>query len=79
MSESKLEQDAGRNGQDERQGDLRDVRGGPAPDHSVEERSAHKDAQMADVRPDRAIVESDLPAGLQRERKGPLSPKDGRR
>lgn len=46
-----------------------------------EKRTAHQDAQPgADVRPETAVVgEDDLPAGLKRERKGPLSPSSGRR
>ena len=75
-------------GQDQRQGDLRDTQGGtygvtPASGnrHRLEEIStAHEDAQSgADVRPAAVVSEDDLPAGLKRERTGPLSPIRGRR
>ena len=88
MNDSKPKQRAGLHSQDKQQGDLRDTCGGTygvkpkshgARDRSMEERTAHEDAQPgADVRPDGTLVESDLPAGLQRGRKGPLNPKHGR-
>jgi len=76
----------GLRGDDQRQGDLRDTRGGtygvtPSSRPRVEEvRTAHQDAQHgADVRPEPVVTGSGLPEGLARERKGPLNPSSGRR
>jgi hypothetical protein len=79
----------GLQGEDRREGKLRDTRGGTydvTPEtgrhERVEERpTAHEQAQWgADVRPDPVVLEEDdLPEGLKRERKGPLNPSSGRR
>jgi len=79
----------GLQGEDKRQGALRDTRGGaygvtPASGRQgqVEERrTAREDAQSgADARPELVVEqEDDLPEGLKRERQGPLNPSSGRR
>ena len=79
----------GLQGEDKRQGDLRDTRGGaygvtPASDRrerTAEQRTAGQDSQPgADLRPSTEVMEEDdLPEGLKRERKGPLNPTTGRR
>jgi hypothetical protein len=75
-------------GEDKRQGQLRDPRGGTydatpaAGTHKqmVERRTVHEQAQRgADVRPEAVIAQDgDLPEGLERERKGPYNRKTGR-
>ena len=79
----------GLQGEDRRQGKLRDTRGGPydvtprsGQHEQIQERpTPHEKAQWgADVRPEPVVVEEDdLPEGLKRERKGPLNPGSGRR
>jgi hypothetical protein len=77
----------GLRGQDQQQGALRDTQGGtygvtPSELTKVtvtEHRTEHPGAQPgADVRPKTTVTESDLPAGLRHERKGPLNPSSGR-
>lgn len=79
----------GLHGEDKRQGDLRDTRGGSygvtpssGRHEQVEEHpNPHEAAQRgADVRPEPVVVQQDdLPEGLKRPRKGPLNPSSGRR
>ena len=89
MSEKKNHPARGLHGEDQRQGDLRDIQGGTFDanpgDHSatgkpLEQRTPHQDAQSgADVRPDSVHSPDTLPDGLRRERKGPLNKTSGRR
>ena len=79
----------GLRGKDSQQGDLRDTRGGtygvtPSEATKVitvtEPRTQHQDGQHGtDVHSGTTVTESDLPAGLRQERKGPLNRSSGRR
>jgi hypothetical protein len=45
----------------------------------TEHRTEHQNVQQgAGVTPETAITDTDLPAGLRQERKGPLNPSSGR-
>ena len=77
----------GLRGQDQQQGALRDTQGGtygvkPSGFTKVitvtEDRTEHQAQQGADVRPETTVTETNLPAGLRQERKGPLNPSSGR-
>ena len=76
----------GLQGEDRRQGDLRDVRGGTydppsesAPRKISEHRTTRQDEQLgADVRPDTTPRQAELPQGL-RHRTGPMNKSSGRR
>jgi hypothetical protein len=69
--------------------DLRDPKGGTYGDNTpsgtpqdivIQVRTPHQNAQQgADVRSEPLVVSNELPEGLQRERKGPLNPRSGRR
>jgi hypothetical protein len=80
----------GLHGQDMRQGDLRDTRGGTFGDKDArgraedpppqEQRTPRRHAQAgADVRSEAVQIAEALPEGLVRERKGPLNKRSGRR
>ena len=87
MSKAPKQGGDGLRGQDQQQGALRDPRGGtygvtPSGSTKVtvtERRTEHEDGQQgADVRTQTTVTETDLPAGLRQERKGPLNPSSGR-
>ena len=79
----------GLRGGDQQQDALRDKQGGTygvtpsgkdGAAEIVERRTEHQEAQHgADVRPETILTQTDLPAGLTRERKGPLNKSSGRR
>ena len=84
MSKAPKQGGDGLRGEDQQQGALRDPKGGtygvtPSEVTVTEHRTERQDGQRgADVRTKTTVTETDLPAGLKHERKGPLNPSSGR-